>query len=207
MTELCHVTAIVLAGGSSSRIGCHKAFLHLGDIPLIEMVTRKLETAFAEVIVCSNQKEQFASLGYRVVGDAFPCALGGLYSGLDAATEEWGFAVGCDMPFVDVDLVRSMAGYLRGTDVVVPQTSEGMEPLHAFYSKRCLEPIRKRLLAGERRLISFFDDVSTRRVVERDIEGLTQRAVSFFNINTREDYDRAVEMAATLEAAEACQRD
>jgi len=79
--------------------------------------------------------------------------------------------------------------------------------LHAFYSKRCLEPIRKRLLAGERRLISFFDDVRTLRLTEHEIPELAVPRLSFFNINTREDYDRAVEMAATLEAAEACQRD
>ena len=172
MIELCHATAIVLAGGSSSRMGCHKALLQLDGMPIIELVTRKLETAFGEIIICSNRTEQFASLGYRVVADAFPSALGGLYSGLNAAVHEWVFAVGCDMPFVDMDLVRSIARHLPGPDVAVPQTPEGLEPLHAFYSKRCLEPMRRRLVAGERRMASFFDDVMTLRLTERELADL-----------------------------------
>ena len=93
------------------------------------------------------------------------------------------------MPFVELPLIRYLKGLVKDFDVVVPQSKRGIEPLHAFYSKNCLEPIKRELSSNNLRIISFFSDVKVKIV---ELDSLTS-SISFQdsirNLNTREDYE------------------
>lgn len=130
--------------------------------------------------------------------DRYPGAgsLGGIFSGLAAARHHWAIAVACDMPFLNLDLLRRMLSLRRDSDAVVPVLDGRPEPVHALYSKACLPFIEKQLVAGQLRISGFYDKVRVRYVEEAEIDSLDPGHLSFFNINTREDPDKALSPVA-----------
>lgn len=117
--------------------------------------------------------------------------MGGILAGLVASTSFHNLIVACDMPFLNVELLRylmSVAGPTGGgVDVVIAESPEGPEPLHAVYSKNCISPIEKRLAEGDFRIISFFDEVKVKYIGVDEVTKLDPHLLSFFNINTLED--------------------
>jgi len=195
---------VVLAGGRSRRMGREKALLKLGSETLIETVIRRLRPLFEHVVVSTADGSSFPQLGLAEVADVYPgCgSLGGLHAGLTAAASDWVFAVACDMPLVNLDLVRQMISYLGQFDVVVPRAfprnaPEGdpklmyLEPLHAIYGKSCLARMEELLERRELRIFDLFDKVRVRYVEADEIRDVDPGMLSFFNINTPADLERA----------------
>ena len=191
------VSCIVLAGGESKRLGIDKAFLKIGDRFLIEKVVEKMAQIGNEVIIVTNSPRKYAYLGTKLVGDIYPGkgALGGLYSGLKAACYDYGLVVASDMPFLNLRLLRYMIILSSDYDVVVPRVKELLEPLHAIYSKECLQPIERLLSAGNLRIVGFFPEVQVRYVEEEEISLFDPQFLSFFNINTPADLEKARSLA------------
>lgn len=187
------VTGVVLAGGRSSRIGQDKATIKLGNLTLMERVVSILSQLVEEVVVVGGDSAGSASLGLRAVDDIFPGGgvLGGLYTGLRVAKHSRILAVGCDMPFLNPELLRYMLQEVKGYDVVIPRIGEYVEALHAIYSKACLPPIGRKLEEGNLRLVSFFPEVRVRHIEAEEIERFDPKHLSFFNINTPADLRRA----------------
>lgn len=185
-------TVIVLAGGRSRRMGRDKAWLDAGGRPLIARVIERLASVAAEmVVVVAPGAAPLPDLTARVVVDRVVGAgpLGGLHAGLEAARTTWSFVVACDMPFLNLDLIRYFA-YLRpGYDVVLPFPTGRPEPLHAFYHQRCLAPIAASLASGERAMISFLGAVRVRAVSAAEIAYFDAEGQSFLNINTPEEWE------------------
>jgi molybdopterin-guanine dinucleotide biosynthesis protein A len=180
-------------------MGHQKLFLEAGGIPLFERVYRVLNQVFTDIIVVANKPEWFHSYPIRVVTDIFPDggALGGLYTGLKYAPSDAGFCFAADMPFLNAQLIRFMIQKWDKGDVIIPRTSHGLQPLHAIYSRKCLDPIKKLLLRGRLRIIDFFTEVTVMYVPERDILKYDPMLLSFLNINTKEDLRRAEKILST----------
>ena len=123
-------------------------------------------------------------------------SLGGIFTGLTAARGEWGIVVSCDMPFLSVELLRHLLTLREGFDAVVPVLNGYPEPTHAVYSKVCLDPIERKLLADDLKIDRFFGDVRVKLVTEEEINRFDPEHRSFFNVNTQQDLDRALAMAA-----------
>ena len=219
-TPLLQVSAIILAGGKSRRMGRDKAFLEFDGRLLIERVIERVHMVSNDVIIVCNDVDAYARFGERIVTDRIPGkgSLGGLYSGLLAAREEYVFAVACDMPFVNQDLVRYMISLATQYDVVIPHAHDpsgrkrqdkkfmsdhpmakekDLHPMHAIYSKRCLSIIAERLQTDDLRLIGFLPDARTRIVEAEEIDRFDPRHLSFFNANTPEDYALARSLRGT----------
>jgi molybdopterin-guanine dinucleotide biosynthesis protein A len=150
-----------------------------------------------EVIIVTNSPQRYGYLGARLVSDVYPGkgALGGIYSGLEAAHNHHSLVVACDMPFLDLNLLRYMILLSPGQDVVIPRVGGLTEPLHAIYSKKCLQPIERLLSAGGFKIIDFFPEVRVRYVEEQEIKLFDPRCLSFFNINTLADLEKAQSLA------------
>ena len=101
------------------------------------------------------------------------------------------------MPSLNRQLIRELCSIQDGGDVVIPETPDGLEPLHAVYAKSCLPKIEKVMHAGERRILSFFDLAQVRLVPRGRIAALDPDYASFHNINTPEDY-RIMEIRSNL---------
>ena len=185
------ITAIVLAGGRSHRLGLDKALLRLDDETLLEATVKKAATLSDEVIVAGGPFPYH--LDARMVPDVYSgCGpLGGIHAGLAAASNFHSLVVACDMPFLNVGLLRYMVEMAPGHDVVIPRLGDKLEPLHAVYSKNCLRPIERLIEREDFKIIHFFPEVRVRYVEREEIERFDPEHLSFFNINTLEDLEQA----------------
>lgn len=185
------VSGILLAGGQSSRLGTDKSFVKVKGQPLIECLVAKLTRLSDDVIIVTNSPEKYDHLKTKLVGDIYPGkgALGGIYSGLRAAANVYSLVAACDMPFLDLNLLRYMILLAHGHDVVIPRIEGLLEPLHAIYSKSCLEPIDHLLARGGLKIIDFFPEVRVRYVEEEEVDIFDPQHLSFFNVNTPSDLE------------------
>ncbi|HEX9436175.1 MAG TPA: molybdenum cofactor guanylyltransferase [Candidatus Limnocylindria bacterium] len=183
------VSAAIMAGGKSRRMGRDKAWLDLGDgRPIVQRVIDVAREIADDVFIVAND-ETFAALGLRVVPDRFPegGALGGIATGIGAATHDRVLVVACDMPFLEARVLRYLVERSDGVDAVVPRIGGEHETLHALYTRACLAPIEHALAAGKMRVISFFDDVRVRTVGEDELRPLDPELRTFTNVNTPEE--------------------
>lgn len=183
------VSAAVMAGGKSRRMGRDKAWLDLGDgRPIVRRVIEVLREVADEVFVVAND-ERYRSLGLRIVPDRFPegGALGGIATGVGAAAHDRVLVAACDMPFLRPEVFRLLVERSEGHDAVVPRIGGEFETLHALYSKACLAPMERALAARKMRVISFFGDVRVLTLDEDELKAVDPELRSFTNVNTPEE--------------------
>lgn len=187
------VTGVILAGGRSSRMGSNKALLPRQGLRFIELIHRTLAELFDEVIVVTNTPEQYLFLPCRKVPDLYPGkgVLAGIHSGLAHSGNDGIFVVACDMPHLNVQLIRHLCTISDGANIVIPATGKGFEPLHALYRKGCL-PALEELLRGESssRVVALLSRVSVKELLPEEIAVFDPGFSSFTNINTPEEYFR-----------------
>ena len=177
------VTGVILAGGHSSRMGGNKALLPYRGGRFIEAIHRLLIDIFPEVILVTNNPEQYTFLPCRKVPDLFEGmgVLAGIHSGLHHSSSPAIFAVACDMPYLVEGLIRHMASRADAGGVLIPESPSGLEPLHAVYGKGCLAAIEATLLSGQRRIVSFFDRINVSRMNVEQVACYDPSFVSFLN--------------------------
>jgi molybdopterin-guanine dinucleotide biosynthesis protein A len=190
------VSVIVLAGGSSSRMGTDKAFLKLGDRTLVEHILQQVETLSDDLLLVGGDLDRMTGLPARLVEDepGPSGALLGLYSGLKAARSDLALAIACDMPFLNLRLIRYMVLLAHGHDVVVPRMEDYLEPLHAIYRKSCLGAMEALLQQGKRRITAFYPDVHVRYVDRSQLAIFDPAHRSFVNVNTPEQWEQALRL-------------
>jgi len=183
----------VLAGGKSLRLGRDKALEQIGGQRLIERVIERLSSLRDDIIVVTASRNQLPDLGVRQVHDCYPGrgALVGIYTGLKEATSSHNLVVACDMPFLNVDLLRYLIALSTGCDIVIPRVAGEVEPLHAVYSKDCLVPIEAQLRDGRFKLSDLLEAVTVRYVEDEEIDRFDPERRSFLNINYESDLERA----------------
>lgn len=181
-------TAIVMAGGESQRMGRDKATLSLGEQTLLQRVVNSLQPLFAQVQVSVRQRRPDIALPQIVDRYANVGPLAGLCAALEQAGTPWIFAVATDMPFVQPALVEYLAQRRNGYQAVVPVVDGYPQPLAAFYSASCLEPIRKLLEGdGKRSLRAALERLAVCYVDESELRGSDPALRSFFDLDTPQD--------------------
>jgi molybdopterin-guanine dinucleotide biosynthesis protein A len=196
------MTSIILAGGKSSRLGRNKALQVIDGKSLIQCVVDRLAILSTEIIIVTASGEAipcYSTVEIKTVADTYPGKgpLVGIYSGLISSSSSQAVAVGCDTPFLSVSLLKYMTQICSVYDVVVPRIKNKLEPLCAVYSKNCSVPIQRLLDQDELRIDKLFSMVKVKYVEEGEINGFDPEHLSFFNINSQADLDRARKLAAT----------
>ncbi|MCR4427408.1 MAG: molybdenum cofactor guanylyltransferase [Firmicutes bacterium] len=198
-------TAIVLAGGAGSRIGCNKALLDLCGRPLLAWVLDSVSIVASHVVIVASGENEAKTL--RQVAGRDPVIvmdvltgigpLAGLWAGLDAAPTDRCIVVGCDMPFLSAPLLSALASLDSTSEIVVPRWADTgeLEPLCAAYSKTCVEPIRALVAAGKRDVRAVFGLVRTSYMDESVWRVYDPDALSFFNVNTEAELQAAQAIA------------
>jgi molybdenum cofactor guanylyltransferase len=186
------MSAAILAGGRSKRMGRDKALLQIGDKTMIEHVAEMVQSQAPEVMIVSNKQETYRFLGLPVYPDAVHgCGpLGGIYTALLYSKHRHCLVVACDLPFLNLPLLRFLCENCRPHDVLVFESETGVEPLCAVYSKNCLPAIEKHMKAGKYKVSDFYETVST-RVVKLKPELAFYDGSTFLNVNTPEDLAEA----------------
>ena len=195
------MTSIILAGGKSSRLGRSKALQVIEGKSLIQRVVDRLSILSTEIIIVTAHVEAIpcsSAVRIKTVADIYPGKgpLVGIYSGLIASSSPRAIVVGCDMPFLSVGLLEYMTQICSTFDVVVPRIKDKLEPLCAVYSKSCLVPIQELLEQNELRIAELFSMVKVKYVEEDELNRFDPKHLSFFNINSQDDLDRARTLAA-----------
>ncbi|RME84007.1 MAG: molybdenum cofactor guanylyltransferase [Caldilineae bacterium] len=191
------LTALILAGGASSRMGTNKALLELDGIPLIERVLAVVTTLTPDILIVTNDPGPYRYLNLPTVADREPGQgpLMGLYSGLLAAHGELALLVACDMPFLQRSVLEYLLTGAEGFDVIMPYSEDGLHPLCAVYRRRtCLPAIAHALAERKRKMIAFLDEVRVRRVGLSELRPLDPDGLSLMNVNTPEDLALAREI-------------
>lgn len=190
------VTAVVLAGGGSARMGTNKALLKLGNKTMIERVVDPLKNIFNDILVVTNNPEEYGMLrGVSFVRDCINIggknSLIGLYSGLKQSKTSHIFVIGCDMPFINTGLIRYMVDLLRDEDILVPYVEEYYQPLHAIYGKACITGFENLLEKKQYKISNIYDHVNIKTVTDDHIKKFDPHMLCFENINTYEEYLKA----------------
>ncbi len=194
------MSCIVLAGGKSFRLGYDKAVEIVGNRSLLQRVVACLSLFNSDIIVVTATGQPFIQFvdypRLKIVTDTYPGKgpLGGIYSGLAASDSFCNLVVACDMPFLNQALLRYMIQLSARFDLVVPRLDNMVEPLHAVYSKDCLSPIECLLKQGNMQVRQLFTMVKVRYVETDEINKFDPKHLSFFNINTEADLERAREL-------------
>jgi molybdenum cofactor guanylyltransferase len=187
------VTAIVLAGGKSSRLGRDKALEKIGGKYLIERVIDSLAQFGDDIIVVTAAPCQLSNLNVEKVLDTYPRAGAkvGLCTGLNASLSFYSLVVACDMPFLNIDLLRYLLDSAPGFDAVIPRIGDKIEPLHAVYSKNCTPVLEEQINRGKLKISDLFSEINVRYVEVGEIERYDLQHLSLFNINSEADLKRA----------------
>jgi len=196
--KLPSLTAIILAGGKSSRMGSdkNKSMLRLNGKYLIDIVISKLKRVVGDNIIIVGPPERYLSYK-QVVPDLFSQKgpLVGIYSGLKASSSQYNLVVGCDMPFLEVKLLQYMTKIINSNDIVIPHYNDSyIEPLCAIYSKRCLETIERNLAEHIFSVRAIFPHLKVKFVEDEEIKKYDPKFYSFFNVNFKHDFRKAEEL-------------
>lgn len=198
------LTVVIQAGGESQRMGENKALLSFLGIPLIQRVVERVRPLAAELMITTNQPEQFEFLKLPMVADKYSGrgALVGLHTALTAASHPYVAVVACDMPFVSTDLLTYQLDCLikEDVDLVIPLTDQGHEPFHAVYRRAtCLPAVTNALDTGLKRMISWYPQVKVRELDMDELQRFNPTGRVFLNVNTPEEFLKAVQIAQTTE--------
>jgi molybdopterin-guanine dinucleotide biosynthesis protein A len=195
------MTSIILAGGRSLRLGQNKALQVIQGKSLIQWVADRLTTLSREIIIVTAHGEAIpcsSTVRIKTVADINlgKGSLVGIYSGLVASSSARAIVVGCDMPFLSIGLLDYMTQVSSTFDVVIPRIRDKLEPLCALYSKICLAPIKELLEQNELKISRLLSTVKVKYVGKEEVDTFDPEHLSFFNVNSRDDLEKARALAA-----------
>jgi molybdopterin-guanine dinucleotide biosynthesis protein A len=185
------VVGFAVAGGRSRRMGRDKALLPWGSTDLLGHALERLRAVTSDVRVLCGSEPRYLDRGVPVETDLVPDAgpLGGVVAGLSAAAGRPGLFLAVDLPRVPVSLLARLVGLAEGCDAVVPVTRRGPEPLCAVYGPGCLDPIRRRMTAGDLKMTAFWPDVRVRELRVTGLAAFGDPDDLFRNLNTPADLE------------------
>ena len=210
MTIMLSASAIILAGGQSRRMGRPKAALMFGNCTVLERLIAEF-SSFDDVLIIAapEQSEPFpvehllrrAPSSVRLLRDrtAYHGAAVALAQGLAAAANDVAFVCSCDLPLLRAEVVQALYGMLNSYEAVIPHIGGKPQPLCAVYRRSVAAVIESQLASGERRLTRIAAKLNAYRPAELQLRQIDHELLSFVNVNTPEDYSRALAIKELLE--------
>ncbi|WP_409227219.1 molybdenum cofactor guanylyltransferase [Gudongella sp. SC589] len=184
-------SAIILAGGKSTRMGFDKQLIRFQERSLVETLIQKLREEFQEIVIVTNKPEYYIGLADIITGDVIEGKgpLGGIHAGLLMASSRYSYVVACDMPSIDLEYVRYMKNRIANSNPLacVTRLGEWIEPFNAFYRKDLSGHIERFLTSGGRAIHRMLDEHSVEYVPEKEARRFSPDWNMFYNLNTRED--------------------
>lgn len=189
-------TAVILAGGKSSRMGFDKQFMKIKEERLLEIIINKLKKEFEDIIIVTNKPEKYIGNSCRIVCDEIKQKgpLGGIYSGLKESSSKYVYFVACDMPNINIDYIRYMKEKIKDLDVgaCITRVGDKLEHFNGFYSRDVINEIEKLFLEDCRAIVYLTNKVNTLYIQEQDARKFSPSWEMFLNINTREELGRYI---------------
>ena len=166
-------TGVILAGGQNKRFdGRNKAFIHVEGRRIVDRLLDVYAQLFDQVVLVTNDPTAYMDVNALIVSDHYAgrSSLNGLHAGLFAATHEYAFFAACDTPFIKKELIHCVMAHIgRKTDIVIPHTAAGYEPMFAVYRKTCLPVMAWQLAHNKLKIQGLFRKVRVKTVSETDL--------------------------------------
>ncbi|MCC6803963.1 MAG: molybdenum cofactor guanylyltransferase [Anaerolineae bacterium] len=187
------VTAVILAGGRSRRMGTDKSFVLLDGKPLIQHVIERVSALNTRLMLITNAPDKYTQFNIPSFRDIIPDlgALGGLYTALHHCPTPYAVCVACDMPFVNPTLLQHLVDLRDRYQAVAPRISGQIEGLHAVYSRSCLDVIQQQIDRNQLRLGDLFAHLNARYLDDAQVRTLDPELRSFVNLNTPDHLNQA----------------
>jgi len=187
-----NLTAFVLAGGKSTRMGQDKAFVDYSGRTLLARALDLARSVTPDVHIVGS-RERFAEFA-PVVEDKFrECGpLGGIHAALVASQTELNLILAVDMPFVSTAFLHYLLTQARSTrdaDAVVPRAGGRWQPLCAIYRRKFSVTAESALRVGRNRIGQLFDEIRLRVIDADELQGAGFSLDIFQNLNTPEDLE------------------
>ncbi len=184
-----NIKCCIIAGGTSGRFGSDKSLHVFNGKPMIQHTYDAVKPVFNEVYIIAPGGEKFSFLDAVIIPDIIPALgpIGGIYTAVESLDLERVFVFPCDMPFLNTDFIRYMTEIPDYYDIVVPELNGRFQPLHAIYSKKCAEGIKRNIERKDYRMSGFYEGYNIRAVNEEEIEFYDDPFTMFKNINFKAD--------------------
>ena len=201
MSSAC--TGVILAGGKNTRFsGEQKTLMKIGGIRILDRIFEVMTTVFDDIILVTNTPGQYLEWDATIVTDLLPVksSLTGIHAGLFYTRTDYAFFTAGDTPFLKKEMVAAVVdGISPGIDIVMPETGSGREPLCAVYARSCLEPARTSVENSRFKIMRTFRKKNIKVISEKAARKVDPHLISFFNVNTPEDLQRARTIARETE--------
>ena len=198
MKKYVKLSAFILSGGKSNRIGTNKSFLVIDSKLLIQRLIELLDSIFPEVVISSNEPELYEYLGKKIIKDIFPGRgpLSGIHSALSFTNSARNFIISCDMPFISSELINYLINSNSDADALLPKADGRIQPLCGIYSKSVLLEAENLIIESgnsqsnlKGSVYELLNKVKTGFV---DVDRFSfYHQNLFLNINTPQDYNLA----------------
>jgi molybdopterin-guanine dinucleotide biosynthesis protein A len=188
------VTAFVLTGGKSERMGHDKAFLRLPSGSTLLENALAVASAVAGEVGIVGPKERYGTYAWagEIVEDIFPGRgpLGGIHAALSITQTEWNILLAVDLPQVSADLLRWILQQAReaGSQVTVASVDGGLHPLCAVYRRSFKVRAEHALQQDQNKVDASFDPKSLRILTEDEVRAAGFSPETFLNVNTPEEF-------------------
>jgi molybdopterin-guanine dinucleotide biosynthesis protein A len=189
-------TAVILAGGKSSRLSFDKQTFNIKGNLMPLYIAKALSAEFERIIIVSNKPELYKkNCSFEVISDTC-IGLGpkaGILAGLEKSTDEFVFFTACDMPFVNLPYIRYMKKLILGADkdlsIVLSVKNGYYEPFNAFYSKKLIPVLNSQLQSNNSKISSCYSNCNIIEIDERKQFEFDPHNLMFINLNTPKDFD------------------
>lgn len=184
------MTAVILAGGQSKRMGRDKMRLNVAGEPLLLRSLRRFQAVFPRVLVSTASPDRYPELGDIRVYDRYPGAgpMAGLHAALRAAGEDV-FLVGGDMPYASPEKAVKLISLCGDCEACVLTDGDGRwEPLFGYYRYSVLEKAEALLEAGRNRMAGLLSELKLREVRLAELGESSDSLLR--NLNKPEDYEK-----------------
>jgi molybdenum cofactor guanylyltransferase len=194
------VSAFVLAGGQSTRMGADKAFVELDGRTLLSRALELVGAVVSNVWIVGS-KQKFTGLG-QVVEDEFPDhgPLGGIHAGLRASPTDLNLMLAVDMPYLETGFLECLIRKAQSMKnaVTVPRVGRSWQPLCAVYRKQFADLAEAKLRQGQNKIDPLFAQVDVYVVEESELKDLGFSPDLFRNLNTPQELSEVRKSLASL---------
>lgn len=188
-------SGVILAGGLNTRFsGQDKALISVGRRRILDRIYEVFIQLFDEIFLVSNSPVRYLEWDLNIVADLYPLrsSLTGIHAGLFYASNPHVFFAACDTPFLKKELIEAIIDRIEpGYDAIIPEISAGLEPLCAVYAKRCLNRVEQHLAQEKLKIQLVFKKNRIKKMPEKILRERDPELISFFNINSPEDLEKA----------------
>jgi molybdopterin-guanine dinucleotide biosynthesis protein A len=195
-SDSAEISAFVLTGGKSTRMGMDKASLEIDGEIFLSRAIRLLQSVSSTVAVVGSLLPPASKPGsIPVLADAFPGygPLGGIATALANTRTDWNLIVACDLPYLTFEWLQFLTAHAVNSraEVVMPESERGLEPLCAMYRRDIQPRVATALHRGVRKVTDGLADCRMETVARAGWKSFDAEGRLFKNVNTPEDYAEA----------------